>query len=272
MVYDSTVPLAHVLLAGMLVRENAARSAEAQDPGVPKRAGLLREHGLKLIPDDARLWERAVASLVEQEDYPRALHVADKTLSLERGNIAALRATAKSLNRLDRGEEALAAYRELVETGGSEVSDFTDPAYLAAKLDKKSEANHFLNAGSEKVPQSDVFARMEGWARIGLHENEAALRAFRRAEALIEGGQKPGTNLLSGLAIAQWLNGKRDEAIVTYRQLIETGRAQKTPTDWADPKKIIDLKWPEAEIKPLEEIRAATLAKHPELAPKNPSN
>ncbi len=272
LVYDSTVPLAHVLLAGMLVRENAARSAEAQDPGVPKRAGLLREHGLKLIPDDARLWERAVASLVEQEDYPRALHAADKTLSLERGNIAALRATAKSLNRLDRGEEALAAYRELVETGGSEVSDFTDPAYLAAKLDKKSEANHFLNAGSEKVPQSDVFARMEGWARIGLHENEAALRAFRRAEALIEGGQKPGTDLLSGLAIAQWLNGKRDEAIVTYRQLIETGRAQKTPTDWADPKKIIDLKWPEAEIKPLEEIRAATLAKHPELAPKNPSN
>jgi hypothetical protein len=48
---------------------------------------------------------------------------------------------------------------------------------------------------------------------------------------------------------------------------------RKTPvSDWADPKTVFNLVSLEAERKPLEEIRAAALAKHRELAPMVPSN
>ncbi len=107
---------------------------------------------------------------------------------------------------------------------------------------------------------------------MNLQDAPAARKSFEAAQANLAPEKKPGTDLLAGLAIAQWLNGGKDEAIASYRQLIETGWAQDNPTDWADPKTIADLKWPEAEKEPLEALRAATLAKHPELAPKNPSN
>jgi len=80
--------------------------------------------------------------------------------------------------------------------------------------------------------------------------------------------EKPGTDLLAGLSLAQWLNNDPEAAIATYRQLIETGRTAKPPKDWADAKTITAQKWPEAETKPMEALRGVTVKKYPELVPK----
>ena len=76
--YDSTVPLAHLLLAKF--EENQ------------QRAAFLREYELKRLPEDAALWTRAATSLVEQKDFKRALQAAEKALKLDPLNADAKKA------------------------------------------------------------------------------------------------------------------------------------------------------------------------------------
>ena len=77
--YDPTVPLAHVLLAKF--EEN------------PQRADFLRGYGLKLLPDDAGLWERAVRALHEQKDEERARRALGKLEKLDKDRAAVVRET-----------------------------------------------------------------------------------------------------------------------------------------------------------------------------------
>ncbi len=53
--------------------------------------------------------------------------------------------------------------------------------------------------------------------------------------------------------------------MASYKALIETGRAQEEPKDWADAEVLEALTWTEIEKKTLEEVRPETLAKFPEL-------
>jgi WD40 repeat protein len=69
LLYDPSVPLAHLLLAKF--EDN------------PQRAAFLRDYGLKHLPDDAGFWSRAATSLVEQKDFKRAVHAAEKALKLD---------------------------------------------------------------------------------------------------------------------------------------------------------------------------------------------
>lgn len=85
--YDPTVPLAHVLLAKF-----------EEDP---RQADFLRGFGLELLPDDAGLWARAAASLVEQKDLKRALQAADKALMLEPNNTDAQKARTAAVEILN---------------------------------------------------------------------------------------------------------------------------------------------------------------------------
>lgn len=89
--YDPTVPLAHVLLAKF--EEN------------PQRADFLRGYGLKLLPEDAGLWSRAAASLVEQKDFARALKAADKALSLDPKNADTQKARAAAMAGVKQAEK-----------------------------------------------------------------------------------------------------------------------------------------------------------------------
>src|SRR5688500_2359930 len=74
--YDPTVPLAHVLLA--------------QFEEDPQRAAFLRGYGLKLLPDDAGLWERAGRALHEQKDEERTRRALAKLAVLDSARAAAL--------------------------------------------------------------------------------------------------------------------------------------------------------------------------------------
>ncbi|MBX7209949.1 MAG: hypothetical protein K1X78_16650 [Verrucomicrobiaceae bacterium] len=90
---DPTVPLAHVLLAEALLREEAEKKPEERDASVPQRAAFLRKYGLKLLPpDDATLWSRAATSLAAQQDFPLALQAADTALKLDPNSAEAKKA------------------------------------------------------------------------------------------------------------------------------------------------------------------------------------
>lgn len=106
-----------------------------------------------------------------------------------------------------------------------------------------------------------------GWILFNLNDPPAALNAFVAAGAILKSEQKTNPELLVGLSLAQWLNQQQPEAIATYKQLIEAGRAQQQFNDWADRKTLADLTWPRAETKPLDDLLTATLAKFPNLAP-----
>lgn len=97
----------------------------------------------------------------------------------------------------------------------------------------------------------------------------AAYAAFSKARDLLTAtGKTLRPDLLAGLAAASWLTGNKDAAIETYKALIESDRE----TEWAKAETISTKNWSEAEAIPLEAVRAATLAKYPELASRPSSN
>jgi hypothetical protein len=79
--YDATMPLARLMLAGVLEREDAERKPQEGDPTVPARASFLRDYDLKNLPRDAEIWARAVKILHSQkaaEPTQRALEKLEK--------------------------------------------------------------------------------------------------------------------------------------------------------------------------------------------------
>lgn len=145
------------------------------------------------------------------------------------------------------------------------ATDITDAAYKAAKLSDDKRATTLLWKAEERFPDNPSVQLMAGWIHLNLGDAAAALRAFEVSHATLRPGESHDTFFLAGHSIAQWLNQLTDKAIATYQQLIEAGRSAEKPEDWADPKTITALDWTDAETAPLEAIRAATVAKHPEL-------
>jgi NADP-dependent 3-hydroxy acid dehydrogenase YdfG len=142
------------------------------------------------------------------------------------------------------------------------------PAYAAAKQPALAAvAKDLLSRLEARFASEESAHRVAGWSYINLADASAALRSFTAAQKALKPEEKPGIDLMRGIALAQWLTQNRDEAIATYKQLIDTGRAAEEPEDWADPQTINAKGWPEAEAKPLEAMRQATLAKFPQLAP-----
>jgi WD40 repeat protein len=249
--YDPTVPLARLLLA--------------QFEGNPQRAAFLRDYDLKRLPANAALWARASTSLTEQKTPKLALQAAQKAVSLDANLPAAVRSLVKALLADDQQEAAVAAYESLIARGKAELADFLDAGYLAAKLHLADRSKAIFQQAEARFPDDESIAFYAGWSFINLDDPSAALAAFQRTRSLLKPEEKPDTDLLAGLALAQWLNQKQSDAITTYKQLIETGRSQKKPTDWAAEDTIRKMGWPDAEAKPMEQLRKATLAKHPEL-------
>ncbi len=93
--YDPTVPLARILLAGALLREEAERVSLIpglkRDPSLPQHAAFLRDYDLQRMPDDAGLWERAVLALHEQKDAERTRRALAKLETLDKDRAAAVR-------------------------------------------------------------------------------------------------------------------------------------------------------------------------------------
>lgn len=100
---DPNVPLAHVLLAGEMVKraeQLISRGGRLEpDPRVWKRAAVLRNYGLKFIPDDAGLWARAATSLVEQKDFLLGSQAIEKALALDKNNAQVVELKKKLIER-----------------------------------------------------------------------------------------------------------------------------------------------------------------------------
>ncbi len=206
----------------------------------------------------AALWMSQELGLKEE-----VLEVAEEALKRRATSHLAWRAKAKALGKLQRKEEALATYMQLWTHPDATVGDFTDGGYLAAQLQKKEQVDQAFRAGMERFPSNPSTARMEGWARLNLNDSEGAAKSFQRClQLLTDAKAKPDTDLLAGLTIAHWLLKDAVKATEYCKALIESNTA------WAKVETIQQQGWPEMETKPLLEALAATLQKHPELAPK----
>lgn len=69
----------------------------------------------------------------------------------------------------------------------------------------------------------------------------------------------PTDDTLAAIAVATWLNGDTDKAVKDYAALIEKSSA------WSLPDTITSKLWNGAETSLVEQVRAATFARHPEL-------
>ena len=89
--YDPSVPLARLLMAGVLLNEDAGRNPSDRDPSLPQRAAFLRDYDMKRMPDDPALWSRAAEALHEQKDDIRARRALEKLATLDPGQAQALK-------------------------------------------------------------------------------------------------------------------------------------------------------------------------------------
>lgn len=157
----------------------------------------------------------------------------------------------------------LSVVRRLLAMPLVQPDDFAHMTYLAAQQPgMAATARELLQESIGRFPSSSKVLRYAGWSWIHLSDPATARDAFERASSLLkeEDAEAPAT--FAGLAVAQWLSSKREDAIATYVKCIQVGR--KT-YDWTDPGKIDALDWPDLEKKHLEAVRSAALAKHPDL-------
>ena len=119
-----------------------------------------------------------------------------------------------------------------------------------------------------RSPGNIEIHRMHGWALVNVADNAGAFSAFTQARGLLPANAKPSYDLLAGLVISSWLTDRHDEAVTHYVSLIEIGRSDQKPEDWALAATITAKDWPKTESHPLEAARQETLRRHPHLAPK----
>jgi|GEM_PF-371180 len=178
---------------------------------------------------------------------------------------AMLRAAVATLRTTDAGWTKLTD--RLLALPEATADDFNRAAITAVRAPALSaKVKEILQQAEARFAGEESVHRKAGWCFIILQEPASAPAAFARARALLKSEEKPGADLLAGMALANWLNGDKAAAIEHYRELIETGRELGEARDWALAQTIADLPWPEAEKKPMEALRTAAVQKHPDLA------
>lgn len=88
------------------------RGTAAQKQGKTDLARRLYDQTTLLLPDYAEGWARSSRLALEEEDLSRALTESAKTLTLEPRHFFALWTMGNVFEQLNRGEEAMEAYRE----------------------------------------------------------------------------------------------------------------------------------------------------------------
>ncbi|MGK0187511.1 MAG: WD40 repeat protein/tetratricopeptide (TPR) repeat protein [Verrucomicrobiales bacterium] len=159
--------------------------------------------------------------------------------------------------------DRVAIENQLLALNNLVSADLTNAAYFAATQGDRERAVALLQSAENRFPADGEVPRMAGWCWINLNEPAKALDAFENAENLIAPDAEPDSYLLSGLALAQWLNLQEDIAIENYAKLIKADQE----TSLGAPATLTSIDGPKAETEPLEALRAATIAQHPELLP-----
>lgn len=236
----------------------------------------IYDAGIKRFPDQSGWLNYQCGSAIYELGDPKGALVYLEAARTDPDGVARsqlLARLAEVLGDLELFNDAWMVWQEVINLEDSSPEVLADAGYFAAVHDHQDEARSVFDKAfgrASEVVELDHVNRMAGWAFLHLEDPSSALDAFERAKALrnADAGEvlTIDTDLLAGLSLAQWLSSDQDSAIKTYNELVAVGRQAEDPIDWANPQTIIDQGWPEAEAKPFEELRSATLKSHPELA------
>jgi len=123
---------------------------------------------------------------------------------------------------------------------------------LARTKISRDRAKELLTSISRARAWNPGDLRSCGWSYINLGMPADAEKVLSLADRMAKAADAPvHPELMVALAIAQHLNGKKSEAITTYK------RAINASDKWADKTMVEGLAWPEEEKVPLLEIHAA---------------
>jgi tetratricopeptide (TPR) repeat protein len=98
---------------------------------------------------------RQAAALNQAREYKKALHVAEKALSLESSNPYSMLTTADALSGLKRTDEALRYYEEI--TGDPKIRFFAQKGILSCLAAKKEWDEMLRRTGQWDMPKDSVF-------------------------------------------------------------------------------------------------------------------
>ncbi len=231
------------------------------EPDASRKAFLIR-YAISRLPDEAAPLAKASGYLKVLDDPGNAIRIADRWLKLESENPGGLRITAWANDKLGKTDESLAIHGQILASHAATAEDFGNAGYFAATKNRADLSKDWFAAATAKFPADPIIRRREGWSLLTLARNAEALTAFLKARSLLKPGDDGDAMLLAGLALSSWLLDQKDEAMAYYKTLVETNPGM------AQAETITQLGWTEAETKPMEALRAATLLKFPALVPK----
>ncbi len=224
----------------------------------------------KVLAEAPVTWLEAVAEDLKSvaEEEPQAVTARRHDFlrsAADRHPSSAILLRTALVTHAETAPERLAMEDRLLLLPGVVSGDFTNAAYGAAQRGDAARTKRLLEMALARFDADETVHRMAGWSYLNLADPDAARKAFEAARERLKAERKPNADLLAGLAISQWQTSDWEAAVVSYKALIETGRAQDESKDWTDAGVVIELMATEIEKKTLEEVRQATLAKFPEL-------
>jgi hypothetical protein len=185
--------------------------------------------------------QAALAFSTFKEDKETTFQLANLARQLGAPPEPCLRAEALALTALGDYMEAHPRWITLITEHPVEThlpGDYAEAAYTAFENADPRQAMEILTTGIHRFPNDGNFALRAGWVALLTGNSE-------RAYQFLQAGQRIGfpadkiENATALLAIAAAQTGFTDDATVYFRDLI------KISSDWADPKTVETLDWPE---------------------------
>lgn len=174
--------------------------------------------------------------------------------------VPAIRDWAEALATGGQNAEAWAAYKTIATLPQSPLPLLADVAYWGALHGFREEAmSLFDTAASQATHDSDraLIGRRRGWALLEAGAFEDAFRVLGMAKAQLESSPETAklieSDLLSGLAAAFWVTGRKGASLDEYETLWQQ---QKADEHWEDAAFIRHRDLPEAGRKALLELHA----------------
>ena len=192
---------------------------------------------LKVSPDNPEAFAALPPLLERQGNYVEALPMLQKAAE-ENGSAPGTQIRlAQALLHLNNEDEAMTHFRKALDLD-SDAQTLNSVAYSLAQANRRlTEALHFAEEAVEKTEERTTSARWEaadpsnlglmgdlaaqwdtlGWVKFRMHEFQAALRYLESAWYLM-----PATEVGDHLAQNYEMLGRKEEALKTYRLVLET--------------------------------------------------
>jgi tetratricopeptide (TPR) repeat protein len=239
--------------------------AQAKFERDPERADFLRRYAIDRFGEQpATTWERAAEMLQKQKQLELALRCADQAIKLDPNLGAGHWRRSDLLWAQQKWDASFAASGEAIRLEPKKVDWLQERGYRYAQRGMADQAivefEKALGVAAEPKSRLNV-VRGYGWALIDLEKPAEANEKFHSA-ATISPDPDKYSGLQAGLALSAWLMGNKDESIAAFVRLCALDQ------DYAKGPFIRQRDWSDKKISALQQIRAAAIAAHPELAPK----